>query len=390
VLRSFRRGGFYTGLFLSASRVFYAGIPGTREIEMSGKLAVLFAIGVFGAAQAADKELRLDSFESGDSVSFQGGFLDGECWASIFTPDPGDYPFTPVSLDLLVGGSQSAQYFVVKVYEAGNGLPLGALVDSEAFELQGSDEAFNRLVFSEAEMSLPEVESGNLAVAVCLDEHDGYPAIGTDAGGISEASSNLLYANTGTSSAWFQSSAFGLQGDWIMRLCIEGDNVSGDPCPEAAGGGDADTDTDSDTDTDTDTDSDSDADSDTDSDSDADTGAADFQLESITPANAMLGETVDVVVLGVGFEEGAEARIGGVTLTSLELRDSGSISGRSPSALPAGTHDLEVVQSDGRRRALVGAFKVIEQVGCECAIQPRGGVGALLALLGLVAVRRRR
>ena len=192
---------------------------------MKKVLAVLFALGVFGAAQAADKELRLDSFESGDTVYFQGGFADGECWASIFSPDPGDYPFTPVSVDMLVGGSQGAQYFVVKLYAATTTPSPGDLLDAEAFQVQGSDDAFSRLDFSEAEMTLPEVESGNVIVAVCLDEHEGYPAIGTDSDGISDEASNLLYADLGNSHSWFQSSAFGLQGDWIMRLCIEGDMV---------------------------------------------------------------------------------------------------------------------------------------------------------------------
>ncbi|MFT4976044.1 MAG: hypothetical protein ACI8S6_001939, partial [Myxococcota bacterium] len=65
---------------------------------------------------AGDRWLYNDGFSDNSEIGFQGGFVSGECWASLYTPDSGDYPFTLTSVRVLVGGATSKQIFTVSFY----------------------------------------------------------------------------------------------------------------------------------------------------------------------------------------------------------------------------------------------------------------------------------
>ena len=95
---------------------------------------------------------------------------------------------------------------------------------------------------------------------------------------------------------------------------------------------------------------------------------------------------------GQGFVTGAAATIGGLALTEATVENEGIVSGKTPTALPAGVHDVQVVNPDGDSAALSGAFTVegVEKSGCGCGPQPLG-VAMTWALPALALfVRRRR
>ncbi len=358
---------------------------------MTSHLFLLSLLGLPGPAIAGYKLLQNDGFTNHSTVAVQKGFIDGECWGVTYVPDPGDYPFEWVHVDAIIGGTTGHAMFDIRFYELSDTNISGATtIDSSAIYLNGSNTAFQRIDLDDPklEVSLPTVESGNVAVAMCLNGHDGVPAIARDTDGMAHANRNYLYA----SGMWLQSNLYGLTGDWIQRLCIETDNVSGDECDVTEG----DTDADADADTDTDTDADADTDTDTDTDT-ADTyvPVGDLTLDSIVPAEMDYGVPIDVVLLGTGFESGIDARIGGISLTGITVEGEGTLSGRTPSSLPEGTHDVEVVL-DGDNAYLPAAFSVLgeEEGGCTgCA---SGGIPAGLGLLGAglfslgMAVSRRR
>ena len=353
---------------------------------MRSWLTALALLMLPSTALAGYKLLINDDFESGDHAAMQGGFVQGECWGVVYVPSPGDYPFDMIHVDALIGGTTAHAMFGIEFYElSGTNMNNGNRLDSSAIALSGSNNSMQRVYLDDAdlEMSLPTIESGNIAVAMCLEAHDGYPAIARDVGGMQNADRNYIYLPGHNS--WWQSNLFGLSGDWIQRLCIETDSVSGDEC---------DVDADSDADSDTDTDSDADADSDTDTAWDTNVDPGDLSLISITPVEMNLAEPIEVFLQGTGFGGGMDARIGGISITGLEVINGETLKGRTPSSLPAGTHDVEVVL-DADNAYLPAAFTVIgdEEGGCSgCASQgaTSGLAWAGLGLLGMMMVGLRR
>jgi hypothetical protein len=332
--------------------------------------------------QAGSRWLINDDFAEGADAGVQGGFAMDECWGSVYVPDSGEYPFELTAVRMLVGGNSSQEIFSVNFYsQSGTDMNGADLIAGEGAAITGADDAFNELTIADLELDLPLIESGNVGVGVCLDAHDGYPAIARDAGGMDHSDRNYIYADIGTGSKWHKSSTLGLTGDWIMRLCITGDNVADEGCDDIDPGGGE-----SDADADADADSDSDADGDTDAD-----GA--FTMTQVTPTSVIEGQAIDIVILGTGFASGAEARIGGIPIVGQSRLNEETLSGRTPTTLPVGVHDVEVVLDDGSSALLPGAFEVLpaesaEKEGCGCA---SGGVeGASGLLLGLFALLTRR
>jgi uncharacterized protein (TIGR03382 family) len=329
---------------------------------------------LLSAALAGTAYLQLDNLTDGGNATLQGGFIAGECWMSVF-PASTMGTYTPVGVDVLVGGANSNSLFIVEVYQSTDTFKVGTRIDDEAFYLTATDEGtMNRLRFDEAEMTLPPM-TGNIGVAVCFDEHDYWPGPAHDVG-INSGNKQKIYADIGTGEdEWWNNSDVGINGDWVMRLCIEGDDVSGTECPEWEGG-----------DADTDADTDSDTDADTDSDTDLDDSGFGFGIIAITPDLAAEGEAIDVVITGQGFDYDAEARIGGINLVGQERLGAETITGRSPSSLPPGVHDVEVIRGDGSSDVLVGAFEV--GGGCGCSGTGLAGGWVLMLLAPLLARRR--
>ncbi|MCB9778645.1 MAG: hypothetical protein H6742_08800 [Alphaproteobacteria bacterium] len=375
---------------------------------MSASL-ILAALVAAPSAQAGSRWLQNDGFDDGDLAGFQGGFVQYECWGSIYQPTSTEYPFTVEKVRLLVGGTSSKEIFSVHFYQSDTATFSGATyLGGEGVAIVGSDSAFSDINVAELELGTISVDSGFLGISVCLEAHSGYPAIARDNDGMSNATRNWIYADAGTGWKWWQSNIFGLTGDWIMRACIQGAGVGPDEdCTGDGGGGDGGTGDGGTGDGGTGDDGGADSGA-TGDDGGADAGGTDsgpddgtqgIELIQITPGSMNAGEAVDLVFIGTGFGPEAEARIGGISVVGLNVVNTETITGRSPTSLPAGIHDVEVVDDDGSA-VLPGAFEVLaeeapveEKGGCNCATGRAPGqlaLGAFIGLLGIVGLRRRR
>jgi hypothetical protein len=162
--------------------------------------------------------LQNDGFVSGDQVSFQGGFILDECWASVYEPDPGHYPFTVEGATMLVGGSFDQAAFLIAVYDVdGSNTPTTPRGEAE-IALEGSQTQCAHADFDPLLLDAGTIESGNFAIVVCHILHAGYPSIGRDHDNTITGNLNWIKAD---GIGWIQSQMAGLQGDWIMRAVIE-------------------------------------------------------------------------------------------------------------------------------------------------------------------------
>lgn len=323
-------------------------------------------------AHAGTRLIQIDNFEDNTSAAFQGGFVQGECWAMVYVPDPSDYPFVPIGIDALIGGKPRTESFLVQVYAADSSMrPVGRWMDEEIFEVTGSDDSLNRLSFVEAEMDIPDFNSGNVMIAVCLESHDydpgdNYPAIAADGNRTDYPQQSLI----GTfSDGWVTSQTYGVTGDWVMRLCIESANIADNECGDGTTPGDPTGD-------------------DTGDPIGDDTGGdPGFYVQSITPSSAASGESVSVVILGDGFVDGTQAIIGGISLSGTVVSSETSITGTTSPLLEPGIYDVELRQPDGDIAILPGGFVVSGKCGCVTGPDP---AALWLGLGGLLFVRRRR
>jgi hypothetical protein len=324
-------------------------------------------------AEAGSRWLQNDVFTGEGSAYIVARMGTDECVASLFETDPSEYPFTfnKVQVLLLAEGDKSlTANFAVEFWSMETQSFGGALqLDEEVAQFTSSSSAYNEVTVADLEVDLPELSSAYVAVALCNAEHEGDPVVANDAslsGDTAKSKTNWIY----TGGKWQDATTLGVTSNFIIRACIEGDSVANEGCDSGEG----------------DSDADGDADSDTDSDSDAD---SDLALLTVTPGSAVEGEAVSVVLLGQGFTDAAEARIGGIPLTGQALVNGETLTGRTPTTLPAGTHDVEVVQ-DGESAILIGAFTV--EGGKLCAARS-GSASALAAGLALVMgmlTRRRK
>ena len=117
-----------------------------------------------------------------DSVAtFMGGFVTGECWASVYQPEPEDYPFSISHVDMLVGASAVEYRYIASVYAlSGTDMTAATVLGSEAFLMTGSSSEWSRLSIPTLELGLSPIESGNFAISICHDEHGGFPSIAVD------------------------------------------------------------------------------------------------------------------------------------------------------------------------------------------------------------------
>ncbi len=183
------------------------------------------------ATTALAVTLQNDAHTDGDSATAQGGFAIGECWASVFVPEPEHYPFAPRWLDVAISGGAvetgQVEDFEVWILAAGADGP-GAELGSATATLEASNTGLNRVVFADAEgLDIADIEAGDLAVAVCHVDHAGTPSIVNDTDGDSPTWPDRNWIYTG--GVWTQSEAFLVRGDWVMRLGIEPrEEVEGD------------------------------------------------------------------------------------------------------------------------------------------------------------------
>ncbi len=331
---------------------------------------------LFLFAVASATELRVDTntsdtYDEADQVAW---LEYPECAITVLEADAGDLPLAVDYVYVFLGTNTGNQDGDDTLAEVG----IQVLADGEipnTTHMEWGPEAFSLTVSSDrlAELSLVDEENGlfaldytegRIAVWVCAPD----PETGSSWPRTSERDTSGIVIDTDSPSGGnyllydgsVQPLSDFVRGSWIIRASA------------GAVEGDADTDTDADTDADTDTDTDTDG----------------VVVASVTPATAAAGEAVSVAVLGEGFQDGATVFIGGLAVSGVQVSGDTAISGTSPSALPAGTHDVVVNNPDGSSDTLEGAFTVTG--GCGCDVGGVGGVGPLALLLAFGLARRRR
>lgn len=159
--------------------------------------------------------LQNDGFSMGGNVGFQGGFVQGECWASTFVPTA--YPFELNGVQVLVGPDMSQQSFTIRIYDVDGGNMPTSVVDQQDVQMTGAMDAFNEADFTTVMLQKPVYMMGNFAIAMCHVAHDGAPSIARDTDNTIASDRNWIFAQ---GLGWVASQTLGLQGDWIMRARI--------------------------------------------------------------------------------------------------------------------------------------------------------------------------
>jgi MYXO-CTERM domain-containing protein len=320
-----------------------------------------------------------DTYDGSDQVAW---LEFPECAVSVLTADADDLPMDVGTIYVYLGSNTGNQDGTATLAEVGiqlldaGGTPVNGGMDwgPEAFSITVSSQGLNALplVDTEAGWSALSYASGSIAVWVCTpDETTGesWPrASARDTSGIvidveSPSAGNYLWSG-GEITALSKY----VSGSWIIRAG-----------PEGGTGIDTGSDTGGDTGGDSDTDDPNDSGSDTD---------AILSVSSITPADTVVGEPVSVAIIGTGFAEGLQVYIGGLSVSSLSLSGNSAITATSPSALPAGVHDLVVQNAGGGSSTLRGAFTVTD-ADCGCRTGGSAGV-AWLFVAGVAFLGRRK
>lgn len=317
-----------------------------------------------------------DQYDSSDQVAW---LAFPECAVSVLTAAAGDLPMDVGTVYVYLGSNTGNQDGTSTLAEVGIQL-LDAGAEPQNGPMDWGPEAFSLTVSSQGLNALSLVDetngwaplaytTGSIAVWVCPpDETTGesWPRTSSrDTSGIvidveSPSAGNYLWS----ASEMVPLSNY-VSGSWIIRAGAEG-GTGIDTGSDTGNGNDSGTDS---------------GDNDTD-------GDALLSVSSVTPAEALFGEPVSVVILGTGFEQGLQVYIGGLSVSSLSLSGTTAVTATSPSALPAGVHDLVVQSPGGESSTLVGAFTVTDgECGCTSASAP---MLAWLATAGVLLLRRRR
>ncbi len=122
-------------------------------------------------------------------------------------------------------------------------------------------------------------------------------------------------------------------------------------------------------------------------------------ITSVTPNSGPTTSSTNIVILGTGFEAGAEVLLGAENIGVTET-ETGRIRATVPEGFAVGTYDVIVTNPDGANAILMGAFEVVAasgdsasgaEDGCGCASGAGGASGSLILLLvAFIGARIRR
>jgi hypothetical protein len=198
---------------------------------MRGRLAIVASLVVLASASSAGAvELMNDTFVSGGSANFQGGFVAGEAGASRFVAPAAGRQLQKIHF-LFGGMSTATRSITINVYDdtAGTDAP-GAQLYTMDYQVTGSDMTLQEVDVTAMNVIVPQ----QFRIAIVF-QTAGFPSIADDTGPIA-ADKNYILAN-GTS--WVRSQSLGLTGNWILRAVISdvGGGGGGDAGPGGGGGG---------------------------------------------------------------------------------------------------------------------------------------------------------
>ena len=168
-------------------------------------------------AGAIEKTLANDGFTgSGDLICVQ-GFAVEEIGAARFTAEPGDYPFTIQSVQILLCPDGPASDLVLKIWrDDGSSLPPAELLWEEIVTFTPSTTLLNEVDLSVDNLV---IDSGSVRVGIeyLFSGSPPAPGIARDIDGINP-SANLIFVPP---ASWFLSQQLGVTGDWIIRLVVD-------------------------------------------------------------------------------------------------------------------------------------------------------------------------
>ncbi len=172
---------------------------------------VLTGIALPHDSPAVETILQNDGFMDGQSVFFQGGFEVSEMAASRFTPT-GTGPWRLNRILFLFGGNTATETFTLRIWDDAAGtLNPGSQLFFGDYEVTGSSDMLHEINLVASNV----IVNGQFRVGFEF-QHSGFPSVARDGDGTIQASKNFIF-----SGAWFQSSTFGLTGDWIIRAGVE-------------------------------------------------------------------------------------------------------------------------------------------------------------------------
>ncbi len=119
-----------------------------------------------------------------------------------------------------------------------------------------------------------------------------------------------------------------------------------------------------------------------------------LQVDGITPAEAFADDETRASITGSGFVTGAQVFIGGVAIDQAEVRSAAVLAVTIPAkALPAGVHDVTVLNLSGARATAAKAFTVkagSRTKASGCGSTSSTWLSPLVALALLLVGRKRR
>jgi len=187
---------------------------------------------------AADQiELRNDGFvEGGGEAYLQMGFVKGEK-AGVMLQVPASIEYFKVdSFRVLIGNSstpgmpstmdsQVQIFFQMGIMPAGFNQPYVPGQIENAAQLTAGP-YWNDVPAEGSDSKLKCARGGELIGASLEFVHDGLPSVYRDVDGLQNANKNFIFAVPG---GWNYSAAFGLRGDWILR--VVGHKATAADCP---------------------------------------------------------------------------------------------------------------------------------------------------------------
>ncbi len=89
-----------------------------------------------------------------------------------------------------------------------------------------------------------------------------------------------------------------------------------------------------------------------------------LQVVSATPGTVAPATPMEMRVYGAGFASGAQVKIGSFRVADVKLIDPNTLQLTAP-GLPEGTHDLTVINPNGREATLRGAVRAVQKVAVD-------------------------
>ena len=124
-------------------------------------------------------------------------------------------------------------------------------------------------------------------------------------------------------------------------------------------------------------------------------GGGPVSITDVSPRFGYDDEPTVIAIIGTGFLPGATAKIGGTSMSPVQVEGGSAITATVPKGLTPGKYTVLVINSDGTSGALTDAFEVKHRGdapsdGCAAGHGSSTALGLLVALLAVVALRRRR